>query len=307
VQTRAVAILGVLAALGLLAAGAAPARTSWDLTGTWQAPSGNTLVLQQSGTTVTWFGQAADKKAWAHDFTGQIIGNTISGTFQDRSGYSVHNRGSISMRIIDDCHMIVTELRIEGGAVTSGGESFTKSPCTSTSAPVVVRIETVSNGCGGSEWRLVVKLLNYLGNTSTYHNSNDTYNIAIRGFTVDFMAACNLHDAGYAGAVVRDRIRGGIKDFRRWTRLQVDRKFLADMRLLCEQQIPKSKKVALANCRGSGGNFSVGAESRYNVVRCLGDRLFDADPSRAGTQRTGPRVNDRLPRTSRECRFKSVE
>ena len=305
-QARGIAILGVAAAIGFLPAGAV-AQTGWILTGTWYAPSGNTLVLQQSGTTVTWLGQAADKKAWAHDFTGQITGNTISGTFQDRPGYSVYNRGSISMRVIDDCHMIGTELRIEGGAVISGGESFAKSPCTSVSASVVVRIETVSNGCGGGEWKPFVRALNFLGNTSTYHNSNDTYNIAVRGFTVDFVAACNLHDAGYAGAVVRDRLRGGIKDFRLWTRHQVDKKFLADMRLLCERHIPKSKQIARANCRGSGGNFSVGAESRYNVVRCLGDRFYDADLSRPGTQRTGPRGNDVLPRTAKECRFAKVK
>src|SRR5206468_3066353 len=100
-------------------------------------------------------------------------------------------------------------------------------------------IESVSNGCGGGEWKIVVKVQNFFGNTSTYYNVANKYlfHPQARPFTVDFRAACDLHDAGYAGAVVKDKLRGGIKDFRGWTRKQVDEKFLADMRMLCRQQI----------------------------------------------------------------------
>src|SRR5205823_4337078 len=111
---------------------------------------------------------------------------------------------------------------------------------------------------------------------------------------------CDLHDAGYAGAVVRDRLHGGrVVDFRGWTRKQVDEKFLADMQSLCKRYIPASAPTALANCMSTGGNVSVGAKSRYNFVRCWGNRFFDADP-RSGT---GPRENDKVSTLSRYCFF----
>jgi hypothetical protein len=158
----------------------------------------------------------------------------------------------------------------------------------------LVPIESVSNGCGGGDWRLIVKVQNFLGNTSTYWNSRDSlvYDPLAKSHTVDFVDACNLHDAGYAGAIVRDKLRGGIKDFRSWTRKQVDKKFLADMRFLCQRQIPDEAPYALKNCRGRGGNASWGAESRYRFVRKHGYRFFDADLDEPGTQRTGSRANN---------------
>jgi hypothetical protein len=169
----------------------------------------------------------------------------------------------------------------------------------------VVPIASVSNGCGGAGWRPFVKVQNFLGNTSTFWNSRDNllYDPRARPYTVDFSPACDLHDTGYAGAIVRDKLRGGIKDFRSWSRKQVDDKFLADMRLLCEREIEKSAVYALRNCRSSGGNVSVGALSRFNFVRCFGSAFYDADPWKPGRQATGPRANDKVGWTSAYCRF----
>lgn len=186
--------------------------------------------------------------------------------FHGRAGYYSDNRGSVGINIT----------------------------LKQRTAPAAVPIATVSNGCGGKGWRVFEKAQNYLGNTSTYWNSRDglLYDPSAKSYTVDFTEACNLHDAGYGGAVVRDKLRGGIKDFRGWSRKQVDKKFLADMRLLCERHIPKSAVYALRNCRGTGGNVSIGAESRHEFVREHGARFFDADLSDSGTQRTGSRGND---------------
>jgi hypothetical protein len=157
-----------------------------------------------------------------------------------------------------------------------------------------VPMSTVANGCGGAGWESLEKAQNYLGNTSEYRNSNQRQRgpVRARTYPVNFVQACNLHDAGYAGAVVRDAINGGIVDFRRWTRKQVDDKFLDDMRILCTRQIPAKAKLALANCRGRGGKFSFGAESRYNFVRFWGDEFFDADTTQDGTQEEGDRLNN---------------
>jgi hypothetical protein len=132
--------------------------------------------------------------------------------------------------------------------------------------------------------------LRLTGNTSTYKDSN--INPLAESYTVRFVDACNLHDAGYSGAIVPDKLNGGIVDFRNWSRRQVDDKFLADMRLLCTKQIPAAATVALANCKARGGNVSIGAVSRYNMVRKVGDSFFDADLTKAGIQASGERPND---------------
>jgi hypothetical protein len=156
-----------------------------------------------------------------------------------------------------------------------------------------VPISTVANGCGGAGWDSVVKAQNYVGNTSSYRNAPRSHRpVKTKRYTVNFVEACKLHDAGYAGVVVRDVINGGIVDFRRWTRKEVDDKFLRDMQTLCRRQIPASLKVARAQCLGTGGQDSFGAESRYNFVRFWGDNFFDADTTQDGTQEEGDRLNN---------------
>lgn len=168
--------------------------------------------------------------------------------------------------------------------------------------PRPVPIESVSNGCGGAGWASLVAVQNYLGNTSKYADSN--LNPLARTYSVSFKDACDLHDAGYAGAIVRDKLNGGrIVDFRTWSRARVDEKFLEDMRYLCKRHLPATTFTARKNCQSTGGNASVGAKSRYNFVRCFGNRFFDADPGRPGTQRTGPRANDTVSTFSDYCRF----
>lgn len=168
----------------------------------------------------------------------------------------------------------------------------------------LVPIESVSNGCGGTGWRALEKVQNYLGNTSVYWNSRDglIFDPEAKRYKVDFSAACDLHDAGYAGAIVRDRLRGGIKDFRGWSRKQVDDKFLADMRMLCTRAIPRTAVFAVRNCRARGGNVSFGAQSRYAFVRTHGggDSSTPTSPNPArnepGTART-PELGDGAPQT----------
>jgi hypothetical protein len=271
----------VLAVAVLAVGGSAAAQTTWNLTGDWRGSAGNLMQLRQSGTTVTWFARAADMKAWAHDFTGEISGNSISGTFQDRPGYQLHNRGVITARIIDDCHFVITGVGVNGAAPTGGGERFTKTPCSAQQPwpalpDALVPIASVSNGCGGGEaseeWRF--------GDTSTFRNSNNPFG---KRYVVDFREACNLHDAGYSGARVRDVLHGGVVvDFFTWTRKAVDKKFLEDMVLICERTIPASAATALADCKATGGKTSFGAETRFNFVRRVGGLFWKDRPNVRG-------------------------
>ncbi len=153
-------------------------------------------------------------------------------------------------------------------------------PPTATPTPTVrtdalVPIESVSNGCGGG----VASMEPRFGDRSTYLNSNDP---AGQTFVVDFRDACNLHDAGYSGAKVRDKLNGRTIDFFTWTRQEVDEKFLDDMRNLCEKAIPAWAKTALADCKANGGKTSFGAESRYDVVRRFGGLFYNDRPNLSG-------------------------
>jgi hypothetical protein len=264
-----------------------------NISGTWSGIGGaaGTYVIMQTGATVKWYGHSDDGHTWAHDFTGTMKGNAlISGTFQDRAGYDVHQRGTVQVRVEDGCH-----LSFVSASVPWGTTSWTKKNCAA--ADLLVPIETVSNGCGGAGWDSLVKLQNYLGNTSKFSISN--INPVAGVYTVNFKAACDLHDAGYTGAVVRDRLHGNrIVDFRKLTRAQIDLKFLADMQLLCKRYIPASAPTARKNCMSTGGNASVGAMSRFDFVRCWGNLFFNANPPNAG-----PRRNDKVATLSRYCFF----
>lgn len=149
---------------------------------------------------------------------------------------------------------------------------------------VLVPIKNVSNECGGAGWDSVVAIENWVGNRSTFYD-----NRLGESFTVDFRDACNLHDAGYGGATVRDILAGRrghrpIVTFRRWSRRAVDDKFQADMQKICLRDIPKRASLARYSC--------VTGTGRYEAVRLVGGSFFDADLRTPGTQATGHRVND---------------
>lgn len=140
---------------------------------------------------------------------------------------------------------------------------------------VLVPIERVSNGCGGEGWPSVVAAENYFGNTSTYTQPGG------QSYTVSFVAACNLHDAGYGGQTVRDAINGGVLDMHAWSRRKVDDKFQSDMWTLCRRAIPEAAAEARRSCIRDG--------RRYLIVRTLGMNFFDYDVMKAGTQGEGAR------------------
>jgi hypothetical protein len=140
--------------------------------------------------------------------------------------------------------------------------------------PALVSMESISNGCGGGP----ASGERRFGDTSSYRAYNRTEQ-RYQTFVVNFRKACNLHDAGYSGAVVRDDLNSGtVTDFRTWTQEEVDKKFFTDMQKLCEQQIPDWADDALRNCKGHGDPISegpsFGAESRYDFVRSNGYEYF---------------------------------
>ena len=140
----------------------------------------------------------------------------------------------------------------------------------------LVSLASVSNGCGGGE----ASGEPMMGDKSTYRNSNNPLG---RRYVVNFRLACQLHDAGYSGAKVVDPLNGGVVDYFGWSQRQVDDKFLADMRKLCDQQVPAEATAVLADCKVTGGKTSWGAETRYNFVRSQGFRFYRGRPNLVGS------------------------
>jgi hypothetical protein len=170
-------------------------------------------------------------------------------------------------------------------AMNASGATSAKAPRSACKwIDVVVPIKNVSNQCGGAGWDKVVQFQNWVGNTSSFSDSR-----LKKSYTVNFTDACNLHDAGYGGATVRDILDGKrgnrpIVNFRLWSRSEVDRKFLEDMRKICRREIPAKATGARSACvKGLG---------RYRAVRAVGGWFFDADLRKPGIQRSGHRRND---------------
>jgi hypothetical protein len=164
-------------------------------------------------------------------------------------------------------------------ALNPAGVKSIKAPKSSCAwLSLLVDIDRVSNTCGGEGWDSIVAVENYFGNTSSYKDPGTG-----KTYVVDFRDACNLHDAGYGGYTVKDKLNGGIVDYHNWSRERVDHKFLEDMKTICRRDIPAVAKTALANC--------LGGNARYRLVRAVGSQFFDADLMKPGLQSTGPRDN----------------
>ena len=167
----------------------------------------------------------------------------------------------------------------------AAGNTSARAPKSSCSwLDVLVPIKNVSNQCGGAGWDSVVAFQNWVGNSSDFYDND-----LDESFTADFRDACNIHDAGYGGATVRDILAGRrghrpIVNFRKWSRREVDDKFQADMKKICLRDIPKRARLARYSCLTGTG--------RYEAVRFIGGSFFDADLRTPGTQATGHRVND---------------
>lgn len=139
----------------------------------------------------------------------------------------------------------------------------------------LVKLETVANGCGPGTAGTAPRYFD----TTTYSDPGTK-----KSYTVTFRRACDMHDAAYNGAQVRDPFnRGQIVDFFRWGQKAIDDRFLRDMRLLCNNQIPADAAVARRQCKNKGARLSTGALTRYNAVRLVGHRSFVKRPKLSGT------------------------
>lgn len=169
----------------------------------------------------------------------------------------------------------------------------------------------VVNGCGPEALQF----------TDTDHRfaNKHTYKFEIdRGFyksyTVNFVASCNLHDAGYEGRfkaavggrwvnqpLVYDRILKQYVDYSTKSRAWIDQRFLDDMRAECDQQIgrqdpPEGRARAITMCKGDP--FGVwGAETLYKLVRQYAAGAFSYQDAQRVNDRPGSRAPRNAPAT----------
>ncbi|MGZ4384219.1 MAG: hypothetical protein ACXVY3_06440 [Gaiellaceae bacterium] len=165
-------------------------------------------------------------------------------------------------------------------AENPSGQKSVKAPNSSCAwLSLLVDIDRVSNTCGGEGWDSIVAAENYFGNESSYKDPGTG-----KTYTVNFADACNLHDAGYGGYTVKDKLHGGVPvDFHNWSRERVDNKFQEDMKAICRRDIPAAATTALKSC--------LSGSARFTLVRQVGNHFFDADLMKPGLQSEGPRDN----------------
>jgi hypothetical protein len=149
-------------------------------------------------------------------------------------------------------------------------------------------LQVMTNGCGPEWFQKIKWLINF--NTWTYSDGGTGLN-----YTVDFHAACDLHDAGYSGAAVRDPINGGYVDYFNWTQKQVDDKFLDDLRTLCDQRIPAQAKQARRRCKGEGITAKQTALDAHDRVRENGHKYYLPRAALSGKWLSGEAIGERRP------------
>ncbi|MDO8731121.1 MAG: phospholipase A2 [Actinomycetota bacterium] len=99
-----------------------------------------------------------------------------------------------------------------------------------------VSLESVSNGCGGGEVGDDPRFLDEVSFSSGTKGLR---------FKVRFRQACNIHDAGYGGYKIRNPLHKNTGvDYLAVPRKTIDDQFLRDLRLLCDEQLPKSQSAA---------------------------------------------------------------
>lgn len=187
---------GLTSLLALIAAAAvlAPLARA-DVTGTWVGQDASTYMMQQSGASVSWYAHSADPITWAHDFTGTMLVDTISGTWQDRAGYPIHNSGSLSVRLADPCH-----LQYVSSSASFGTVSWTKSPCPADDAGNDPAGSGGGAPIGSAGWRTLETLTVTDGRpatTRTTFRQGTRYRISVSG-AVAYPSSTLQNDALYA-------------------------------------------------------------------------------------------------------------
>jgi hypothetical protein len=104
-------------------------------------------------------------------------------------------------------------------------------------------------------------------------------------FVVNFRAACDMRDAGYAGGIVFDSINGGVVDTRTQSRFTIDIRFYNDLITSCNRQIGGNAPVARALCYPIAATY-------FSAMRAGGWPWFDASPAVPGRQLIGSRLNN---------------
>jgi hypothetical protein len=284
----------VIAVLGLSSAAlvASAARSAAPSAGRLSQASGlppfasGVYAVSANGHSCTWNVKVTGSKIsgtmpCAGEAPDPLFGTVVQGT-------SIKVTRDCHVRVPPDCRQVYVVTDSKNGVMTGtftanaagggpGAFAFTVTIAAGAFAwPALpsgeVPLATVANGCGPGTASSDPRW----GDTSVYSGKH----------LVNFRMACNLHDAGYSGAKVKDPLHGNrVVDYFTWSQARVDDKFLADMREICVDRIrpgTPSATEALAQCKGRGGTLTIGAVSRYNAVRTVGKWVYLDRPHLGG-------------------------
>ncbi len=132
--------------------------------------------------------------------------------------------------------------------------------------PKPVSLKSVSNGCGGGEPHTNPQFLDTATFSPVFGDK----------LTVNFRLACNVHDAGYSGVLVRNPLHLNKEvDFSRWSREELDKLFLFNLKKMCREQLQGSPLLR-TKCYARVHTY-------YAFVRLVGEKYFNANPITPGT------------------------
>lgn len=251
-------------------------QETWDVTGS--ATEFRYVNVMSAGT--DWESSysviATLKTATPLVFVGDVV---ASGTVNNPSGGFT---GTIEIVVGMDGRSFVGTIKYGNGwpndvlnATCASGPCLKNTPVWPALPSPLVTLESVANGCGpgtaGNKPRFF--------DTSKYKDKKTKVT-----YEVTFRKACDVHDAAYNGARIKDPFNDDkMVDFYNKSRYDIDERFYDDMRTLCFQQIPGHAINARYQCTQNGGTFSTGARTRYRAVKAVGHRSFVKRPKLQGT------------------------
>ena len=158
-----------------------------NLTGTWRADNGGTYVIRQTGNNVSWTGRGGN---WNNTFNGRIVGDRITGYWQDTASSQTQNSGQLVLRIHNNNKITLVSR-------TGAGSSHVWTRSSLGSLPLPLPLPGVQQTNLTGTWRA---------------DNGGTYVIRQTGNNVSWTGSGSNWNNTFNGSIVGDRITGYWQD-----------------------------------------------------------------------------------------------
>jgi hypothetical protein len=289
ISTRIFIFVAAFAAMASMGVGSASAAFTWE--GTWNVPEFQaTWNVTGSDTEFRYEEVTSPGTDWANTYSINATRTTVApmvfvGTLYN-SGYPGKPEsafaGTVEFTVNIDGTSFAGTIKYSNGmpndtinGTCTAGACAKNTPVWPPLPSPLVTLESVANGCGPGTAGTKPRYFD----TAKYTDKTSRVT-----YTVTFRKACDVHDAAYNGARIKDPFNDDkMVDFYRIGQYRIDQRFLDDMRTLCFQQIPGHAVNARYQCTHRGATFSTGALDRYDAVNAVGHHSFVKRPTLQGT------------------------